>query len=147
MKQMQRDPLATQKARKAERRADEKSGLITIKPVKLEAQSATATTAAGAGAGAVGAGVRKGGFRSAFGGVKEGEGGVADALPKVVVVGGGGFRKVGAGADGDEGLAVGSGEAGLDRGSGESETEDEGFEYYDPRRATGCWEGCAGWGS
>jgi hypothetical protein len=36
MKQMQRDPLASSKARKAERKADEKSGLITIKPLKLE---------------------------------------------------------------------------------------------------------------
>jgi hypothetical protein len=55
MKQMQRDPLASTKARKAERRADEKSGLITIKPVKLEVAGGTA-------------GFKKGGFKNAFGG-------------------------------------------------------------------------------
>lgn len=61
MKQMQRDPLASTKARKAERKADEKSGLITIKPVKLDVQSVPAA----------GSGFRKGGFRNAFGGEEE----------------------------------------------------------------------------
>ncbi|KAI9820295.1 MAG: hypothetical protein M1827_005917 [Pycnora praestabilis] len=58
MKQMQRDPLASSKARKAERKADEKSGLITIKPVKLDAQPT---------ASAAGGGFKKGGFKNAFG--------------------------------------------------------------------------------
>ena len=52
---MQRDPMASDRARKAERRADEKSGLITIKPFK-----------GGGSGGAVG--FKKGGFKSAFGG-------------------------------------------------------------------------------
>ena len=53
MKQMQRDPHAVAKARKAEQRADEKAGLISFKPVKLE----------GTG---TGGGFKKGGFKSAF---------------------------------------------------------------------------------
>ena len=61
MKQMQRDPLASTKARKAERKADEKSGLITIKPVKLDSQPVPAA----------GSGFKKGGFRNAFGGEEE----------------------------------------------------------------------------
>ncbi|KAL9109800.1 MAG: hypothetical protein Q9187_008125 [Circinaria calcarea] len=61
MKQMQRDPLASTKARKAERKADEKSGLITIKPVKLDSQSVPAA----------GSGFKKGGFKNAFGGEDE----------------------------------------------------------------------------
>src|SRR5213595_2555689 len=59
MKQMQRDPMASTKARKAERKADEKSGLITIKPVKLDGAS-------GSPAAASGGGFKKGGFKSAF---------------------------------------------------------------------------------
>lgn len=61
MKQMQRDPLASTKARKAERKADEKSGLITIKPVKLDSQPVPAA----------GSGFKKGGFRNAFGAEEE----------------------------------------------------------------------------
>ena len=56
MKQMTRDPLAAAKARKAERRADEKSGGITIKPVSLPSAEATKPT-----------GFKKGGFKNAFG--------------------------------------------------------------------------------
>jgi len=139
MKQMQRDPLASQKARKAERRADEKSGLITIKPVKLEAQPVGGSAVASGATGATtGTGFRKGGFRSAFGEVGKGGGGA----------GGGG--KVGAGAGaGDEGMGVGVG-VGVGKSGvvgGESDTEDEGYECYDPRRPTGCGEGCPGRGS
>lgn len=140
MKQMQRDPLASQKARKAERRADEKSGLITIKPVKLEGQPAGGAVGA-SGATTGGTGFRKGGFRSAFGeGRKDGGGD-----------GGGGGVKVGAGAGADdgaggEGVGVGAG-VGVGKSEvvgGESDTEDEGYECYDPSRPTGCGEGCPG---
>ena len=55
---MQRDPLASTKARKAERKADEKSGLITIKPVKIDVPPTSVTSS----------GFKKGGFKSAFGG-------------------------------------------------------------------------------
>lgn len=53
MKQISKDPNATEKARRAERKADEKSGLITIKPLKLDAAKSTS-------------GFKKGGFKNAF---------------------------------------------------------------------------------
>ena len=55
---MQKDPLAATKARKAERKADEKSGLISIKPVKIDLGSGTSASTTG---------FKKGGFKSAFG--------------------------------------------------------------------------------
>ncbi|KAH0562587.1 hypothetical protein GP486_002730 [Trichoglossum hirsutum] len=112
MKKMQRDPLASTKARKAERRADEKSGLITIKPVKLDSQPASSSGAGG--------GFKKGGFKSAFGEARnDGD----DVLPK----GPTNFRKAFAGDDMDKAVK------GEDE---ESDTEDEGYEVYDPRRPT-----------
>ncbi len=62
MKQMSRDPLAAAKARKAERRADEKSGGITIKPVSLPSADNKPST-----------GFKKGGFKNAFGSVDDEE--------------------------------------------------------------------------
>ena len=62
MKQMSRDPLAAAKARKAERRADEKSGGITIKPVSLPSAEVTKPT-----------GFKKGGFKNAFGNADDDE--------------------------------------------------------------------------
>lgn len=121
MKQMQRDPLASTKARKAERKADEKSGLITIKPVKLDVQPASVST-----------GFKKGGFKNAFGGdsvskrEEDGEGGER---------GGKGFKKV---------LGKAEENATLEMGDVESDTEDEGYEYYDPSRPTDCYEACPG---
>ncbi|MCJ1365351.1 hypothetical protein MMC16_004472, partial [Acarospora aff. strigata] len=128
MKQMTRDPLASSKARRAERKADEKSGLITIKPVG----STSTSTAVNTTTTTTTTGFRKGGFRSAFGGgggeKGEGEGeagevGVREGLPKVLKM-----------VD----------EVGKDEGEGESDGEDEGDEYYDPERPTGCFVGCAG---
>ena len=108
---MQRDPNASDKARRAERRADEKSGLISIKPIKIETKSAAAS----------GTGFKKGGFKSAFGG-PSGE----TTKPVLGVV-----------------------EAFKDEQSNEpekkedlEETEDFGYEYYDPKRPSGCGEGC-----
>lgn len=121
MKQMQRDPLASSKARKAERKADEKSGLITIKPVILDAQPASVST-----------GFKKGGFKNAFGGeavAKKEEGGEGDDR------GVEGFRKVLGKAEEHERVGM---------EEGKSETEDEGYEYYDPRRPTDCYEACPG---
>lgn len=115
MKQMQRDPLAANKARKAERKADEKSGLITIKPVKLDMASSTGT----------GGGFKKGGFKNAFGG---------SAVKKDEGEAGGGFKKIGNGDDQDVKVR---------QDLVEDDTDDE-YEYYDPRRPTDCFEGCAG---
>lgn len=120
MKQMQRDPLASSKARKAERKADEKSGLITIKPVKLESQppssmKASGSTAAGSG------GFKKGGFKSAFAPANDDE-----VLPKTSssMSTEAGFKK--AFPESDVSKAE---QAMLPE---ESDTEDEGYEMYDP---------------
>ena len=177
MKQMQRDPLASSKARKAERKADEKSGLITIKPLKLENSSSTTTTGGGSG-------FKKAGFKSAFSSVSAGSGAEAskmstDAQPpraaetKPAMAG---FKKVttttttatGSGTGGG-GTGI-SGDASADAKDGgqtqhqqhprneaqlqrqrqqqvqeraasadepqESDTEDGGYEMYDPRYPT-----------
>lgn len=115
MKQMQRDPLSRQKALRAERRADEKSGVqvITIKPL-----------AGPVGAGGGGGGFKKGGFRNAFGGEEaELPSSMTDAVP--------GERT---GASMKEGVTDNI----------ESESEDDGEERYDPRRPTGCSGACPG---
>lgn len=143
MKQMQRDPLASSKARKAERKADEKSGLITIKPLKLDGSSSTGT----------GSGFKKGGFKSAFGSVPAdntgGDGSsTTDKLSTGAVSGkfaGAGFKKIAdsTGEDGDgavktvqeDGKQQQSRLAAGDEDE-ESDTEDEGYEMYDPRHPT-----------
>lgn len=114
MKQMQRDPNASDKARRAEKKADEKSGLITIKPLKLESSS-------GKG------GFKKGGFKSAFGSTA---GSIDEAKEKP------GFKKV-----------LGVSESALAPAAApslEEESDDEihGYEYYDPRKPTGCNGNC-----
>ena len=113
---MQRDPLASSKARKAEQKADEKSGLITIRPVKIENQSKG------------GSGFKKGGFRNAFG-LDEDDVKVEDGAgaPKA------GFQKV---LGGKEDVKVKT-----EVVASESEEDDD---RYDPRRPTDCFEGCQG---
>ena len=115
MKQMQRDPLSRQKALRAERRADEKSGIqvITIKPL-----------AGPVGAGGGGGGFKKGGFRNAFGGEEaELPSSMTDAVPG---------EKTDASMKEKVTNVV------------ESESEDDGEERYDPRRPTGCSGACPG---
>ncbi|TKA80471.1 hypothetical protein B0A49_00855 [Cryomyces minteri] len=116
---MTRDPLATDKARRAERRADEKSGLIAIKPISL---STTAKNTSG------GKGFKKGGFKNAFGApadsaveggenkpfAKQDEGGVEDSRSAVMTA-------VGVGAEEEE----------------DEDERDLGYEYYDPLLPTG----------
>lgn len=115
MKQMQRDPLSRQKALRAERRADEKSGVqvITIKPL-----------AGPVGASGGGGGFKKGGFRNAFGGEEaELPSSMADVVP---------------GERTDASMKGGI------TNDVESESEDNGEERYDPRRPTGCSVECPG---
>lgn len=115
MKQMQRDPLSRQKALRAERRADEKSGVqvITIKPL-----------AGPVGAGGGGGGFKKGGFRNAFGGEEaELPSSTTDLVP-------------------GEKADMSTKEGVID--DVESESEDDGEERYDPRRPTGCSAACPG---
>ena len=115
MKQMSRDPQAAAKARKAERRAEEKNGgVISIKPVSIPS-SGTKPTATG---------FKKGGFKNAFGSVDDEEEKSEKSEkkeprrePKV------------------EGWET------SEQVEGES---DEEWGDYDPSRPTACWEGCPG---
>jgi hypothetical protein len=118
MKAMQRDPQASDKARRAERRLDERGGgLISIRPVRLDGGPSSSSAAAGGTANAAstptqpartgGAGFKKGGFKSAFGG--EAQGARGEAAREAV---------------------------------DEDEDEDLGYERYDPRRPTGCSGSC-----
>lgn len=161
MKQMSRDPSARSKALRAERRADEKSGLgiITIKPLGTSGVTAPtalegATPPTGTGKGK---GFKKGGFRNAFGGGGEDGGGS----------GGGGGVGTGKGEGevkeeeekGDVKMAMeidvemkaaggddGDGDVDVDEDVGESENDESVYVAeggrYDPRRPTGCEEGC-----
>ena len=117
---MSRDPLASTKARKAERKADEKSGLITIKPVKIEVGASKAT------------GFKKGGFKNAFGSTTDEEPGNGEDHVNEQKVDQTVAHDAKQSRPKIPGMIV------------ESDSDDEGFEMYDPRRPTGCYEGCPG---
>lgn len=102
---MQRDPVSIAKARKAERKADEKAGLISFKPVKID----------GGGVGGSGGGFKKGGFKSAFKVVGE--------VKKEEVENEVGLKNAEM-AEETPGRAE------------ESDTADEDYEVYDPRKPT-----------
>ncbi len=110
MRQLSRDPLASTKARKAEAKANSQSGLISI---KLGGDSG----ATGGGGGFKKAGFKKAGFKSAFAPV---DGEPAGDEEKFEELG----KKVVPGARVDQGREV------------ESDTDDEGYEMYDPRHPT-----------
>lgn len=108
MRQLTRDPMASTKARKAEAKANSQSGLISI---KLGGDSGNT----GGGGGIKKGGFKKAGFKSAFAPV----GGEASAPEEASQKASADARMPGAG-----------------NGEGESDTEDEGYEMYDPRRPT-----------
>ena len=112
MRQLTRDPMASSKARKAEAKANSQSGLISI---KIGGEGAPG--AGGGGGGFKKAGFKKAGFKSAFT--------PADGDAPVV--------------DEDEGNGpkniMTSARITGDK-NGESDTEDEGYEMYDPRHPT-----------
>lgn len=124
MKAMQRDPSTAEKRRERERRQDEKAGVITIKPLKLNVDEKK------------GGGFKKGGFKSAFGGGGGGGGGGSEVEAEKKVtpagVGGGGFKKVFV-AGVEEPAVVAKTDGGVVE---ESDTEDEGYERYDPAKPT-----------
>lgn len=106
MKQLTRDPMASSKARKAEAKANEQSGLISIK-------------LGGDEGGSSGGSFKKGGFKKS------------------------GFKSAFVSVEGDETVAVPVEEARTtkvgkidDEMGVESDTDDEGYEMYDPRRPT-----------
>lgn len=122
MKAMQRDPSTAEKRRERERRQDEKAGVITIKPLKLNVDEKKI------------GGFKRGGFKSAFGGGGGGgSGNEVEVEKKASPVGGGGGFKKGVIAGGEEVVAAGKPDGGVVE---ESDTEDEGYERYDPAKPT-----------
>lgn len=135
---MSRDPSAVSKARKAEA----KDSIIKIKPLSTTSatSSAAASSSAAAGKAGGGSGFKKGGFKNAFAPAGGGEE-VGEVEVEVEEVKGRGEEK-GKREDGGGGVR---GE--LEAETEESGSEDDGLadgERYDPRRPTGCWEGCPG---
>lgn len=131
---MSRDPNAADKARRAERKADEKSGLISI---KLD----DATTSKPSG-------FKKGSFKSAFGGASATVPGVLDSAAKDDTPASR-FKKIGgppSGATTQQGNTEGT------FGKRKSVKEEPipapvmpekiDYEYYDPRRPTSCDQAC-----
>lgn len=117
MKAMSRDPNASAKARKAEQRAEQGAeGVITIKPISLSSSTA------GAKGGSTG--FKKGGFKNAFGGGEEVKEEVKELGQKD--------------EEGEKKVQV----TGLELV--ESEGEEGDWADYDPRRPTGCFDGCPG---
>ena len=125
MKAMSRDPLASSKARKAERKAD---GDVQVINIKLAASTPPANKVKDL-KDSKGGGFKKGGFRNAFGGDQE------DVVEDVVGRGEHGHER----AEG----RLESGTEGRIEGKDEEESEDE-EGMYDPRHPTGCWSGCPG---
>jgi hypothetical protein len=115
MRQLSRDPLASTKARKAEAKANSQSGLISI---KLGGDSGTSGGGGGfKKAGFKKAGFKKAGFKSAF---APADGEPAREEEKAEEV----KRNPGSGPMLNEGMEV------------ESDTDEEGYEMYDPRHPT-----------
>lgn len=112
MKAMVRDPAASSRARKAEAKAD---GLVSVK-LAGQQQEASATTAKKGG-------FKKSGFKSAFAPV-EGPDGAAGGKPATTTT-----TTAAADAPARPSLIASSSPA-------ESDTEDEGYEVYDPRYPT-----------
>ncbi|KAL4790079.1 hypothetical protein BDV19DRAFT_372972 [Aspergillus venezuelensis] len=148
LKQLSRDPNAAERARRAEKKADAEAGLRVIETAKAANESGAG--GAGDAKGGGGGGFKRGGFKSSFTAVK---GPTAPAAPT---------KKNVLGDDDDEGDSVPAAErasdaarltsdrpSGLVRESGESDTGDEYTSdymggYYNPRRPTDCFAGCAG---
>ncbi|KAJ5151772.1 hypothetical protein N7492_010067 [Penicillium capsulatum] len=141
LKQLSRDPNAAEKARRAERRADAEAGLRVI-------DAPTGGSKSGGPAPSGGGGFKKGGFKSSFASVK----GPAAPVKKNVL------------GDEDEDEEDKTRTSTIQTGAAapqsicdqdtpddaESDTDEEyardsaGGGYYDPRRPTDCFHGCAG---
>lgn len=118
MKQMVKDPTAGARARKAEAKAD---GLISIKFGGDAAAAPNAGSSGNAGNANAGGGFKKGGFKkSGFKSAFASAGGADEA-------------EVGDGSKPDDTLV---GKQSLLDDTLESDTDDEGYEVYDPRNPT-----------
>ncbi|KAF3939637.1 hypothetical protein ABW19_dt0203576 [Dactylella cylindrospora] len=126
MKQMQRGSSTIEARRERERRAEEKAGLITIKPIKTEGESSS-----GGGKPDGNAQSGKKGFKSAFGTNEQ-------QAPKPKQSGG--FKKAFTDSSESKTSPFGGGDLGqeaLADDNLESETDDdEGYAIYDPARPT-----------
>ncbi|RDW66790.1 hypothetical protein BP5796_09539 [Coleophoma crateriformis] len=132
MRQLSRDPMASSKARKAEAKANSQSGLISI---KLGGESGGTSggkdTGAAGGGGFKKGGFKKVGFKSAFAPVD------AEGSPATAAASGGSPLSRSVSGDGGEKEGSRLGRAPReDKDLGESDTEDEGYEMYDPRHPT-----------
>lgn len=125
MKAMVRDPNAGAKARKAEAKAD---GMVSI---KLNNQEAPSSSSGGGGSGGFKkGGFKKTGFKSAFAPAEASTSTIATSQPAVTDA----SRKPGNQA---ARALMDTEKTGLYKGSlVESDTEDEGYEVYDPRFPT-----------
>jgi hypothetical protein len=136
MKQLTRDPLASEKARRAEAKAEKGVGLISI---KLGGEGEAGSPAGGGAGGGAKKGFKKTGFKSAFAPV----GPVGDSVSRAVADANSVLRDRGKETSNStkevkiEGYAPALMDAENEQ---ESEEGDEGYEVYDPRRPTGC--GC-----
>ncbi|KAF2097933.1 hypothetical protein NA57DRAFT_57106 [Rhizodiscina lignyota] len=128
MKRMQRDPNAAEKARRAERKADEKAGLLAIKPIKI----------ATSGTSKAGAGFTKAGFKSAFTPVSDG----VEETGKPAA----GFKRIDAGDEKVEEAAEKAEAVASDEDT-EDEWSDYSYEAYDPSKPLDCGPECpcGGW--
>ncbi|KKK18507.1 hypothetical protein P175DRAFT_0452653 [Aspergillus ochraceoroseus IBT 24754] len=159
LKQLSRDPNAAEKARRAERKADAEAGLRVLDTGKAFSgagpgnNSTGGATSSSTGGGGGGGGFKKGGFKSSFTKVK---GPVSAAAPtKKNVLGDDDDDDDN---DGDEGIngedttnaAAAQPSHPVQEDQAESDTEEEylaetvGGGYYDPRKPTDCFPGCAG---
>ncbi|KAL9073648.1 MAG: hypothetical protein Q9157_004678, partial [Trypethelium eluteriae] len=127
MKQMQREGAAS-KNRRAERKADEKSGLVSLKPMKMEFRSS-----------GTGGGFKKGGFKNAFASAEaEPDAPLpseSDVVPSIESTG------EEADKDGDAHMKSRDDEEENDE-EVESDLDGLGEEYYDPRKPTDCHAQC-----
>ncbi|KAL1996069.1 hypothetical protein VTN49DRAFT_392 [Thermomyces lanuginosus] len=158
LKQLSRDPNAAERARRAERKADEEAGLVRVTSEVAAGNSSSNNT----GKTTAGAGFKKGGFKSSFTTVK---GPAVPAATTTTATTTPAKRKNVLGDDDEEeedgsgGGKSGKGEGGSTQrrdapvakaaANAESETEDEGYgpdgtgdAYYDPARPTACHDGC-----
>ncbi|CAI7666131.1 unnamed protein product [Penicillium manginii] len=143
LKQLSRDPNAAEKARRAERKADADAGLRVI-------DSGTPAVAEAVSFAPKAGGFKKGGFKSSFASVK----GVVGPVKRNVL---GEEEEDGIGEGKEElveaeaGAVTAATAAGSRLVDGESDTDEEYARdlegdggYYDPRRPSGCFDGCAG---
>ncbi|KAL1956690.1 hypothetical protein VTO42DRAFT_6940 [Malbranchea cinnamomea] len=157
LKQLSRDPNAAERARRAERKADEEAGLIVVS----SAADANKTSSGGqkSTGGGLGGGFKKGGFKSSFTVVTPAPGTTAANG----ATSGGVMKRKNVLADEDDdddeqpqdlqkGQTRNTTKSAEAKADAESDTDEEygkddlsaGGGYYDPRKPTGCFAGCPG---